>query len=100
MNYLQLILAVLLLICLLDMPYGYYILIRFITMISFTVFAIHYYNKNQKNLMVVFGALALLFQPFIKIALGRVMWNIADVLVAILLLGIYVFEKNADKDLL
>ena len=100
MNYLQLILAVLLLICLLDMPYGYYILIRFITMISFTVFAIHYYNKNQKNLMVVFGALALLFQPFIKIALWRVMWNIVDVFVAILLLGIYVFEKNTDKDLL
>ena len=100
MNYLQLILAVLLLICLLDMPYRYYILIRFITMISFTVFAIHYYNKKQKNLMVVFGALALFFQPFIKIALGRVMWNIVDVFVAILLLGIYVFEKNTDKDLL
>jgi hypothetical protein len=69
-------------------------------MISFTVFAIHYYNKKQKNLMVVFGALALFFQPFIKIALGRVMWNIVDVFVAILLLGIYVFEKNTDKDLL
>jgi hypothetical protein len=31
----------------------------------------------------VFGTLALLFQPFAKIALGRGMWNLVDVVVAI-----------------
>ena len=31
----------------------------------------------------MFAALALLFQPFFKVALGRVVWNIVDVIVAI-----------------
>ena len=34
----------------------------------------------------MFAALALLFQPFFKVALGRVVWNIVDVIVAIGLL--------------
>ena len=36
--------------------------------------------------MVVFIVLAVLFQPFAKIALGRLVWNIVDVAVAIYLL--------------
>jgi len=31
--------------------------------------------------------LALLFQPFFKISLGRTLWNIVDVIVGIGLLG-------------
>lgn len=33
--------------------------------------------------MIIYGALALLLQPLFKIALGRELWNIIDVLVAI-----------------
>jgi hypothetical protein len=36
---------------------------------------------------VVFVILALLFQPFFKIALGRTLWNIVDVIVGIGLIG-------------
>lgn len=43
---------------------------------------------------MVFGALALLFQPFVKIALGRTMWNIVDVVVAIILLFMAFNDKN------
>ena len=73
---LNLLLAVLLLLCLADMPYGYYTLVRF-----------------------TFGALALLFQPFYKIALGRTVWNVVDVVVAAGLLYLMVksFNKNIDK---
>jgi hypothetical protein len=40
--------------------------------------------------MIIYGGLALLFQPFFKIALGREIWNIVDVIVGIgLLLSIY-----------
>jgi uncharacterized membrane protein YqaE (UPF0057 family) len=35
-----------------------------------------------------------LFLPFIKIALGRVMWNIVDVIVAVLLIVLWVKEKR------
>ncbi len=80
--------AALLLLCLAPMPYGYYQLVRFVAMVAFAVMAWNYYEKKQEVWAIVFGALALLFQPFVKIALGRLVWNVVDVVVAVLLIGI------------
>lgn len=96
MKYFNIILIVLLLLCLLHMPYGYYEFIRFVAAVGFAVFAYDYYEKQQKALVVTFGALALLFQPFVKIALGRVMWNVVDVVVAIGLMVLLIKEKEID----
>ena len=76
-------LAALLLLCLAPMPYGYYQFIRLASMIAFAIMAYQYYEQKREGLMITFGALALLFQPFIKIALGRTMWNVVDVVVAV-----------------
>jgi len=86
MKYLKIILSVLLLLCLAPMPYGYYEFVRFIAMVIFGVMAYKYCETRQMNWAVTFGALAVLFQPFIKIALGRMMWNVVDVIVAVLLI--------------
>ena len=94
MKYLYLILAAMMLLCLAPMPYGYYTFVRFIAMIAFGVFAYTYYQKEEKALAVTFGALAVLFQPLIKIALGRTMWNIVDVVVAILLVVLFIKERR------
>ena len=83
MRYLGLILAGLLALCLTNMPYGYYELIRYLTTVFFVWMAYKYYEEEKCGLMITFVALAILFQPFIKIALGRLMWNIVDVIVAI-----------------
>ena len=83
-------LAALLLLCLAPMPYGYYQLVRFVAMVVFSLMAYRYYGEKKNELSITFGALALLFQPFVKVALGRIMWNIVDVLVAILLIVLYV----------
>ena len=81
----KLLLSILLLLCLADMPYGYYQFVRFISAIAFVYFA--YEDKtNGGKLFVVYIVLAVLFQPFIKFTLGRVLWNIVDVIVAIGLL--------------
>lgn len=93
-KFVQLILAVLLLLCIAPMPYGYYQLVRFVSMVVFAVMAYQYYVKNQEKWAVAFGALVLLFQPFVKIALGRTMWNIVDVIVAILLIVIWYKERK------
>lgn len=82
----KIILSVLLLGCLLEMPYGYYQLIRFVAFAGFSYLAYQAYNQKQEITIFIFGALALLFQPFFKIALGRELWNIVDVIVAIGLL--------------
>lgn len=90
----KIILAVLLLFCLLHLPYGYYVLVRFVAMVGFAVFAYDYYEQQNKPLAITFGALALLFQPFVKIALGRAIWNVVDVVVAILLIALLIKEKG------
>ena len=83
---LKLLLAVLLLFCLAPMPYGYYQLVRIVAMIAFAIMAYQYYDKENVALAITFGGLALLFQPFIKVALGRTLWNIVDVIVAVLII--------------
>ena len=90
---LYLLLSALLLLCLAPMPYGYYQLVRFISMVLFALFAYNYWIKEIKPLAITYGALALLFQPFVKVALGRAMWNVTDV-VALGLIGIYLYEDN------
>lgn len=75
--------VVMLILSLAEMPYGYYTLIRFVAMVIFVCLA--YTNKEDKTLCVIFAASALLFQPFIKLALGRTIWNIIDVVEAVLL---------------
>lgn len=89
----KIILAILLLGCLLDMPYGYYQLVRFCGMIGFGFLAYQASQAQQQTQMLLYGALALLFQPFFKIALGRELWNIIDVIVAIVLI-ISIFKRN------
>ena len=74
------------------MPYGFYIFVRFAAMVGFVLLAIDYNKKKQDSLAITFGVLAVLFQPFIKLALGRGLWVIIDVIVAILL--IVLFSKN------
>ena len=91
------VLSVLLLLCLAPMPYGYYQLVRFIAAVVFIVLAWHNYNTKEVCLTVVFGALALLFQPFIKIALGRTMWNIVDVIVAGMLIIMWIKLHVSNK---
>ena len=76
------------------MPYGYYQLIRFLALIGFFILAYKANQENKNTKMIIFVALALLFQPFFKIALGRELWNIIDVLVAIFLIVSAVKKKR------
>lgn len=85
-------LAVAMLVCLLPMPYGYYTLVRFATMIVMGCLAYVFYSSRQATKAVVSCALTLLFQPFVKIALGREVWGVVDLIVAIGLL--YIVWQN------
>jgi len=76
-------LAALLLICLFHLPYGYYSLIRFIAVVCFAILA--YFENERKNIpmVIIYVALAFLFQPFAKVEMNRQIWNIVDVVVAV-----------------
>lgn len=82
---LKIVVAVLLLLCLADLPYGMYEIIRFAATAAFAWMSYDYFKAKKDLLGFVFAALALLFQPFFKVALGRVIWNAVDVIVVIVL---------------
>lgn len=73
----------LLFLCLIDMPYGFYQFVRFVALIGFGILA-YKANEEEKNTeMIIYASLALLFQPLFKIALGREIWNVVDVIVGV-----------------
>ncbi len=81
--------------CLLDMPYGYYQFVRFTALIGFVVLAYQANQKKKQTETIVYGVLALLFQPFFKVSLGRDIWNVLDVILGIgLLLSLFKKKKN------
>lgn len=90
-------LSVLFLLCLADMPYGFYQLVRFAGLIGFAILAYQASRQNKPTEIIIYAALALLFQPFFKIALGRQLWIIIDVIIAVGLL-ISLFGKTRKKE--
>ena len=97
MKSLKIVLAVSLFLCLFHLPYGFYMLVRFGAMVCFAVFAYDYYTQSKTALCVTAAAFALLFQPFMKISLGREVWNVVDVIVAVLLIVSVTLERGGKK---
>lgn len=73
------------LICLFDMPYGYFQLVRFFGMIGFGILAVGEKDKGNETVFIIFVISAILINPIVKIPLGRTLWNVLDVVWAILL---------------
>lgn len=94
---LKIVLAILLLLCLLSMPYGYYQFVRFAAMAGFVYLAYNSFEKGNKNEAYIYICLAILFQPFIKIVLGRTLWNVVDVIVAVFLILTIITTKEKSK---
>lgn len=92
----SILLIVLLLLRLFDMPYGFYKLVRLFAAFGFALLAYYEIQNKRIPLTIGFLFLALLFQPFIKIALGKTLWNVVDVVVTILLI-IYLMNPNKSK---
>ena len=97
-NVIKIVLSILLLGCLFNMPYGYYQFVRFAGLIGFAVLAYQSKQKANQFEMIIYASLALLFQPFIKIALGRELWNVVDVIVSLgLLISIFALPKKVNN---
>ena len=91
-------LSILLLLCLADMPYGFFQLVRFLSLIGFGLLAFDANQKEKQTEMIIYIGLAILFQPLIKISLGRTVWNIVDVIVAVgLVLNLLGLTNNEKK---
>ena len=92
----KIVLAIFLLLCLFNMPYGFYQLVRFVAMVGFAILAYIASEHENKTEMIIYACLAILFQPLFKISLGREIWNVMDLIVAIGLI-ITIFIKYKEK---
>jgi O-antigen ligase len=76
------------------MPYGFYQLVRFLAMSGFVILAYKASERPDKAVLIIYICLAILFQPLIKISLGRSIWNIVDVIIGIGLIIMIFYEKE------
>lgn len=79
------------------MPYGYYQFVRFLALVGFGLLAYKSYERQENVITIVYVGLAILFQPLIKISLGRELWNIVDVIVGIGLIGTIFMKPKKEK---
>jgi hypothetical protein len=93
----KIILAILFFLCLADMPYGFYQFVRFVGLVGFGILAYQANSNGKQTQAIIYIILAVLFQPFIKISLGRELWNIVDVIVAIALIISLFLNPEKDK---
>jgi len=90
----KIILAVLFFLCLLQMPYGYFQFVRFAGLVGFALLGYQANQNSRQTEMFIYIGLAILFQPLIKISLGREVWNIVDVIVGIgLIISLFLNRK-------
>ena len=79
------------------MPYGYFQLVRIVGMTGFIVLAYLDKDKEDKTIMIIWVCSAVLINPIFKIALGRSIWNIVDVIWSIVLLTTLIIDYNANR---
>ena len=98
LNIIKIILAILFILCLFDMPYSYYMFVRLIGLTGFIYFA--YTSEKKSFWYYLWIASAILINPIVKIPLGRLLWNIVDVIWAILILAsIFIYNKDEENNL-
>lgn len=84
--FIKIILVMLLLGCLLKMPYGYYQYVRLITCFGFAWLTYTEYIKKRNYLAVICTLVAVLFNPVFKVHFERGIWNAIDIAIAVALI--------------
>lgn len=79
--------AAMLLVGAAPLPYGYYTLLRLVACGVFAYAAFIAADRKHKLLPWVFGLLALLFNPIVKVHLAKELWAFVDVAAGVFLLA-------------
>lgn len=80
----------------LPLPYGYYTFLRLVACGVFAWAAFIGFERKHKVLPWVYGILAILFNPFMKIHLPKEVWAVVDIASAAFLL--LTSSKIVEKD--
>ena len=91
----KLIFALLFIIPFLSPPYWYFQFLRIVSFLGFAYLAYQEKNSSNKVFLVIFILLAILFQPFEKIALGKEIWLIVDAFSTVILIVSFGLSINS-----
>ena len=87
--------AILLLLGILSLPYGYYQLLRILITISAGMCTFESFNKNNQPMMYLFLLITILFNPLLPIHLNKSIWIIIDLITALFfLISIKILNKK------
>ena len=92
MNNLNKIVTGLLVLAVLPLPYLYYQLLRIVVTLSAAANAYKFYEDNQMAWVLVFGIIALIWNPIFPIYMDKSVWIILDFIGA----GIFFFCGSDD----
>lgn len=95
--FIQVSLVLILIGCLLRMPYGYYQFMRLATCAGFLWLAYSEFKQSGHIFTLLYIVLAILFNPVIKVHLDKGTWHVIDVVVAIIILLTILFDLKKDK---
>ena len=84
MNNLNKIVAVLLLIAMLPLPYAYYQLLRIVVTIVAAIYAYSFYENNHMPKAIIFGVIVLIWNPIFPIYMDKSVWLILDIIGAVI----------------
>jgi Family of unknown function (DUF6804) len=77
-----------------DNPYGYYVLLRWVCCAIFIFLTYQAYMQNKQTWIWVFGVTALIYNPVLRVHLGREIWSIVNILTIGIVLASILIQKN------
>jgi uncharacterized membrane protein YccC len=90
--------VIMLLLALGRLPDGYYTFLRFVVCGTMAYGAYFAFTKQKKPAWAwTFGIIAVLFNPFIPFHPGRDVWQVIDVVVALLLAVSLLFLRESER---
>ena len=75
-------------------PYGFYTLLRLAVTVVACCWAYKFFNANKKGMAIIAVAVAVLFQPVIKIVMDRATWSVIDLVLGIALIILVLKRKR------
>lgn len=93
----RIIASALLFIAILDLPYGYYTLLRIVVtaVAGYGIYA--FFQKNIRIIILIFSGIAVIFNPLIPVHLEKETWQVINVVVgSFFLISLY---YGSDKDI-
>ena len=91
------IILILILAAFMEHEYSYYTFLRWCVTFSSIYFIYKAYTEKEVGLIIIFTAIALLFNPFHKFIFQRETWRLIDIIISTILLLTIIYEWKISK---